>query len=385
MTLVGALGGARLAEVDGTGTLRPERVNWELAWWIGADDRWHFPHEEVAVRQSLLDGMPVVVTAMRVPGGDAVQRVYATPDATIVEIANESRAPFVVAVVVSGALQLATDRASVVVDRRVALVGNRPASRWAVSTDGRTRQLVASGAASDGDFVPRTDRAARLDAAFLHPAAHGARVRFALPLQPDAGVDRSLATGADAVARGWRVQLARGMQVTLPDASLQQAVDTARAQLLLAGQAWIVAPEVVAALEDWGFDAEAATAWKHLGVFARRKASRRSTDRAAWDDVRSRARRGDADFLLRLRTALVSETGGTVDLLASWPHEWRGFPIDVRGAPTKLGPVSYSTAGILSVALLWEAPPNATMRIPAVDPAWSTAEPRGETLLTPAA
>ena len=58
--LVGFLGGDRFAVVDDAGAVQPERAGWELAWWIGADDRWHLPEEEVAVRQALVDGMPVV-------------------------------------------------------------------------------------------------------------------------------------------------------------------------------------------------------------------------------------------------------------------------------------------------------------------------------------
>ena len=60
---------------------------------------------------------------MRVPGGDAVQHVYgATPDAAVVEIVNESPAPFVVALVVRGAVAVDTDGATVFVDRRPAIL-----------------------------------------------------------------------------------------------------------------------------------------------------------------------------------------------------------------------------------------------------------------------
>src|SRR4051794_2292646 len=74
-TTIGVLGGTRDATVDRSGVLSPRATMWELDWWIGADDRWHMPAREAAVRQQLIDGMPVVQTAMRVPGGDAVQRV----------------------------------------------------------------------------------------------------------------------------------------------------------------------------------------------------------------------------------------------------------------------------------------------------------------------
>jgi hypothetical protein len=75
---------------------------WALDWWIGADDRWHLPSREAAVRQSLVGGAPVVETAMRVPGGDLVHRVWAARDSVagevvVVEIENASRLPVAVA------------------------------------------------------------------------------------------------------------------------------------------------------------------------------------------------------------------------------------------------------------------------------------------------
>ena len=380
--LVGVLGGGRLAAVDPAGTVRPERANWELAWWIGADDRWHFPDREAAVRQSLLDGMPVVVTAMRVPGGDAIHRVYgASTDAAVVEIENDSPAPFVVAMVVRGAGHVELDGSTVVADRRPALVATRAPARWAASVDGTTRTTVASGAARDDAFVPRTDRAARLDAAFLFPLAHRARARFLVP--GGRGEPPAQIPDAEQVARGWRAQLERGMRVELPDARLQAAVDTARAALLLVGEAWITRPEVVVALEDWGFDDEARVAWSHLGLFAKRKAARRSSTRATWGEVRAGSNgRDDAAFLVALRSALVVEREHDVELIAEWPEDWRGRALDVRDAPTRNGPVSYSLRWHGErVALLWESPPDTTVRIPAFDPEWVGTTPRGEVLL----
>ena len=66
-TTIGVLGGKHDATVDRRGMVAPRATTWELDWWIGADDRWHVPKREAAVRQHLVDGMPVVQTAMRVP------------------------------------------------------------------------------------------------------------------------------------------------------------------------------------------------------------------------------------------------------------------------------------------------------------------------------
>ena len=75
-TRIGVLGAAHGARVDARGLVRPDRAGWALDWWIGADDRWHIAATEAAVRQSRVANMPVLRTAMRVPGGDAVHTAY---------------------------------------------------------------------------------------------------------------------------------------------------------------------------------------------------------------------------------------------------------------------------------------------------------------------
>lgn len=50
---------------------------WSLDWWIRSGDEWVFPSRAPAVRQRLIDGMPVVETVLRVGGGDVVHRVAA--------------------------------------------------------------------------------------------------------------------------------------------------------------------------------------------------------------------------------------------------------------------------------------------------------------------
>jgi hypothetical protein len=83
-------------------TLR--RGGWSIDWWIGAEDRWHLPSREAAVRQTLIDGTPVVETSMRVPGGDAVicHYVWESPSGpqVVIEVDNRSPSPFAVALAV---------------------------------------------------------------------------------------------------------------------------------------------------------------------------------------------------------------------------------------------------------------------------------------------
>jgi len=383
--LVGVLGGARVAMVDPLGTVRPERAGWELSWWIGADDRWHLPAQEVAVRQSLHEGMPVVSTSMRVPGGDAVQTVYGgSPSSTVVDITNESRAPFVATLVVRGAANVALDGATIHVDDRLAALGTRAPQLWAASTDDSTARVVTTGGARREPFTPRRDRGARLEVAFLYPLVRDARLRFVLPAH-QRGHEASLAVPeAEAVVRGWRAQLDRGLRVSLPDPALQRRIDTARAQVLLAGQAWRPDAADVIALEDWGFDDEAVAAWRRLPGRARRQARRRIDAPVDWANLLQAAPAPPAALLSAVRHALLRESDGGIDLLTSFPPDWRGVSLDVREAPTRHGLVSWSVRWHGDrVALLWDVPPGVTTRALAFDASWSTAEARGEALLGP--
>jgi len=386
-TAVGAIGSGRHVRVDEHGGVEPFDATWSLDWWVGADDRWHRPAHEPTLRQTLVDGVPVVRTAIRVPGGDAVQHVYAVggPDLVVIDVENASPAPFVLALVVRGAEQVTLDDGAVTIDRDGGvLVTTRGPSRWAAGRDGTTEETVTSGAASDAPFAPVRDRSHHLEAAFLYPVAHRSEIRFALHLGADARERHSIARLPDpgAAARGWAAHLDRGLRVDLPDPTLTVAVRSALAATLLAGARRPVAPETVAALEDWGFDTEAAAAWATLGWRDRRAAGHRPATPATGADVA--AARSDAELLTRLRALLAHEAGdGTVTLLADLPPAWRGQSLDVRDAPTRAGLVSYAVRWHgPRPALLWEAPPGVPLRAPGLDPGWVTLEPSGEALLT---
>ena len=104
---LGVLGAGRLGAVDGSGGLHPAGADWALRWWIGADDRWHVPPVEAAVRQVQLQDTPVVETRVRVPGGDVVHHAYAVTGpggatAMVAEITNETPVPVAIALVVDG-------------------------------------------------------------------------------------------------------------------------------------------------------------------------------------------------------------------------------------------------------------------------------------------
>lgn len=372
MTLVGALGNNARATVDRHGRVQPHGVRWALDWWIGADDRWRVPTGEVAVRQSRVDGMPVVRTALRVPGGDAVQRVYATGDgAIVVDVENDSPAPFVLAFVVAAARSVAVDHDVVIVDGLPVLHTPRPARRWAAGSHDAVRDAVVGGAASDGPFPAIRERG--VAAAFLHPVAHRTTLRAVLG---SAGGREP--PSAEAVAQGWRAQLQRGMRVDLPDPGLAAAVDGARAQLALAAETRSD-PEMMAALEDWGLDAEAELAWRRLSMRDRwraRRLARRPGVAEVWPSPGD-----DAAFLRVLRDLLVREAPDGVELLRILPEEWRGRSLEVHDAPVRSGHVSYAVRWHgPRPALLWEAPAGITLRAPGLDPNWSTTEDAGEVL-----
>ena len=405
MTRVGNLAPARAATsrgalVDECGAITPDGFGWVLDWRVGADDRWRMPSRETAVRQSLVDQMPVVRTAMRVPGGDATADVYGLPDAgglVVVELRNDSPAPFVVALVVRGARSITLDGATVIVDRRPGLLLPRAPSRWAVTRGGSTDVEVCGGAAREGPFPPTRDRAGRVEAAFLVPVPHRVSVRAAIATGVAAEPpDLRRLPGPDEVVRGWRAQLQRGMRVDLPDGRLVDAVEAARAQVVLAAQQARCSGVDLAALEDWGFDDEFDVAWRRASGRARRRAQTRPVRpprlaelETLLDHARTPAGVSSiaAELLLCVRGLVAWEAPeGAVVLLPEVPPEWRGQPLEVNDVPTHAGPLSYAVRWHGDrPALLWSAPPGIRLCAPGLDAEWSSDDARGEALLTGAA
>lgn len=375
--LVGALGRHGRARVSDRGRITPVGVRWSLDWWLGADDRWRVPAHEAAVRQRTTEGAPVVETLVRVPSGDAIERVYGVGGPggpVVVEVENASPVAFVVAFTVAGARTVHLDGSTLVIDGRPALVLPFAPPRWST---GRAPLEPSTSGASTGPFRALRDRRGRIEVALLYPLSHRSRLRIALlagAARPGAIDLGGLPTAAD-VTRGWDAVLERGMRVVLSDPREQGAVDLARAQLLLDPDPDAVA---TAALEDWGFDAQAAWARRGLSLWARRAAARRTTPEG---DGSPAARLG------RTRAALIRERPDAVELLPVPFPDWLGAGLEVHDAPTRLGRVSYAVrrhgAGC---ALLWEVVdpgPGLVLRAPGLDPSWSTTAPRGDALLTP--
>jgi hypothetical protein len=99
MREVGVRGGAWLGGVNAWGDVFVDGKE-RLRWFVAADDRWYRPSRETTVRQREISSVPVIETRIKVPGGDAVQRVYGVADfggAIVVEVFNDSSLPFAVA------------------------------------------------------------------------------------------------------------------------------------------------------------------------------------------------------------------------------------------------------------------------------------------------
>ncbi|MGE3833183.1 MAG: hypothetical protein AB7H43_00175 [Acidimicrobiia bacterium] len=265
-TSVGNLDSALVATVDGHGLVTGPGAGWSLDWWVGADDRWHLPSREPAVRQRLLEGAPVVETSMRVPSGDAVHRVHAVREGghelVVVEVENRSPAPVALALAVRpydgrslvavGRIEL-VDGTTVVVDGRPALFLPRPPNRAAGSTaaGGDVASVVTAGAAGDR-FGAVDDPDGLATAAFVWPLPHRSALRVAMPLsvpmagpgwigwrrRPGRGREgvgprpdlAGLPAGAR-VANGWKAHGAGGLRLVLPDDRLAEGVAATRQHL----------------------------------------------------------------------------------------------------------------------------------------------------------
>jgi hypothetical protein len=376
--IVGALGGEGRAVVDARGALTVVGEAWTLDWWIGADDRWRTPAREPTVRQQALAGAPVAETRLRIPSGDAVQRVYGIGergDVVVVEVENDSPGACIVAFAVRGATSVGLDGSVLSIDGRAALVLPFPPRRWDVTDLELDAEQCG---AQTGVLEPRELAPGTMRIALLYPLSHRNRMRIAVVCGDEPSrIDLAQVPAADAAARGWRRHLDTAMRVTGPD-ELVGALDLDRSQVLLDPDP---SAATAAALEDWGFDERAAWAWEGLSGRERRIARRR--DDVVADD-------GPAGRLLRTRAGLVHDGDRAIELLRDPPAP--GVDLEVHDAPTRHGRLSFALRWHGEhPALLWELTPEPGGRrrgpteitAPVLAPGWSTHDPAGETLLRP--
>lgn len=259
-TAVGTVASGTKGIVDPRGLLTPRLDGWSLDWWIGAEDRWHFPSREAAVRQQLVGDTPVVETTMRIPGGDAVQRVYAVPDGlAVMEITNDTPTPIAVGLAIrpynpEGLAVVERvrlhDRTVTVDDRPALLLAKRP-QRMAASTflDGDVAHKVTTEDLATELADDLRCEAGRATATFVFPLAHRQTLRVAVPMEAGGRSARvrpgrrrvgrtprmpDVLPDSDAVVRSWQAQTSnRGMRVVLPEGRLASAVEANRRHLLL--------------------------------------------------------------------------------------------------------------------------------------------------------
>ncbi len=358
-----------------------------IRWYVAADDRWHVPAEEAAVRQVRIDGTPVTETRLRIPDGDAVQRVWSVADhggLTVVEIENDSARPIAVALTGGG------------------LLTERPPSAVPV-------------------------KGIELDtSAIVLPVGHRSSVRVAIShRRRESGPIPARVPDVAAVVSGWLTVCERASRLGLPDQQLVDAVVAGRCDLLLDGPAdpaadalgfladvaqivrlgddggsWL--PEVIGPLERLGRERgqlvdEAFGASERLAVTA-------GDERAASDIAALIARRRrDGLAVVASRVGLAERLavddmsrGSFVDaverslvaagdiLPGGVPPTWLGANFEVHGIPTS----AQSTLSFAlrwhgeRPALLWEqsgAPVNLTAS--AIDTSWRSDAPSGEILL----
>jgi hypothetical protein len=79
---------------------------------------------------------------------------------------------------------------------------------------------------------------------------------------------------------------------------------------------------------------------------------------------------------------LVRERPGTIDLLPGFPPDWLGQSVTVDAVPLHSGSLSFAVRWHgARPALLWDGPTGVELRVPALDPEWSSTAAAGEVLL----
>ena len=376
----GVTGGGWRATVSPWGGITPWGGAAPLDWHIAADDRWHSPQREAAVRQRRIDGTAVVETRVRIPDGDAVQRVYSVPDRgglTIIEVENESPLPIAVAFT-HGALQSA-----------------RPPT-----------------APIEGITLP--------EGSVAFPIGHHATLTVALAHDGSgAGPLQGGVPTAAGVARGWTATVERASRVLLPDAALSERCVAERCELALVGPEhpdndpvsfllgvgqlvrmgekateWI--PDLAHALElaaksaepNWAL-AAALDAADHVLAVAGEKRARRDlralSNRLAPSHVLPADAPSECVFFLTWVERLIADvhTDGGRLLPSGMPDGWEGNNFEVYGVPTgALSSVSFAVRWHGErPAVLWEqSGQQVTLSSPVIAPGWLTTDAKGEAL-----
>lgn len=378
MIPIGALDGGPVGFVSPLGEVDVQPFGIRIAWCVLAEDGLRDP-ATATTRRQWCDGA-VVETAIRVHDGDVVLRTFATREALVLEFDNSTSAACAIGLVVDGD------------PRRV--WSRRPVAHWCRSADrDAVFGAIANGTTHAGD--PPQENIAGASTGLVWPLAHRATLRVVAgdrPRRAPAVSGRRSAcvpaedVGVDDVRRAWMVHLGRGLRTEIDDRVLQHAVDAARIGLLVRARTagGRLAPPIVAALEDWGFDDEAIVAWDRLGIRDRRRLRRCRIDpHWAWARLLAAQESGDGVGLLNaLRALLVDDKSGGVDLLAGFPPAWLGLGVAAHDVPVRGGTVSFALRWHAArPALLWEVTGDLVVRASRLAPGWSSDRNAGEALL----
>jgi hypothetical protein len=374
----GVVGQRWRASITTWGGIEPWDGSPPLDWYVAADDRWHVPRHEPAVRQTRVDGTPVTETRVRVPGGDVVHTVHSCADSggvTVVEVVNESSLP----------VAIAFDRRDVLTERPIADVP------------------IEGIALPAGSFVVPLGHHARTRIGLAHAGTGGAPVPARLP-------------AAAQVARGWVALAGRASRFVLPvgegGAALAQRVIAERCEVVLGGvadplddrAAFVIGlgelvrvgeavaedfvTEIASAVESLATDASWEAGMAHAA--AARMLAAAGEARAVRDVERVLATRPEASVPTSAPEGLFAvpwlesqiAVGGAL-FPRGLPAAWRGESIEAHGIPTGI-------ASTVSLAVRWHGDRPAALweqqgapvplSAPVLAPAWSSREPAGETL-----
>jgi len=364
----GVLGGRWLADVTPAGDVVPWDGSPVLAWHVAADDRWHSAASEAAVRQVRTAGTPVVETRLRIPSGDAVQRVWSVADGggiTLVSVSNESPLPIAVAftrgdlLTVRTPSQMPIEGISLPAGSIVLPVGHHATVTVGLSHRGDRGSLPAGlpEAAQVGrGWTTVAERAGRLVTPDPVDEVIAARCDLALrgpdrddPIALLVGVGQLVRMGED--ADGW-----------LPDVAAAAESVGRRARRGTVG--WDVAAALDAAV-GVAAAAGAEKAQRDLVDLRRRLSPDRTMPTTSPDGVLG---------LAWQEHRLLDPTG--IVLALGWPDAWLGANVEVHDLPAGSFAVRWHGE---RPAVLWDAAADIVLRAPVVAPDWSGTG-RGETL-----
>lgn len=370
-----------------------------LRWFVAADDRWHHPDLEAAVRQRLVEGVPVFETRVRVPRGDVVQTVWSTTvgdvGATVVDVSNESALPVAVAFTRT---DLITSRPTASSDEwpapglelpnrpLVVPIGHRSSARVVLRHDGRVDPLPAE--LPDLESVVRgwsavADRGGRLvvpdliDGVPLGECVTSARCQAILH-DDDAGSAAERLLDLDERTRA-NVDAAdpvfvAGLIEEMLDDLRRSRLDETTARLAVSAASRLVGDDTRARAD--------------LVAAVARSRIRRADDMcAAWGDVAPvtslAVSRHVLPALVHDRLARLTARDTITLLPDGMPNDWLGVSCEAHGiAVGDRHTVSFAIRWHGErPAVLWEVtgPAGVTLRS-GVDTSWSISDVRGEAL-----